>query len=209
MSRSGREKESVVAEQKTGWALIRALTSNHLAGPAIAPGLCFSGSHQMTVTSSSPTSTAPPPDDWLVRHVERQFREAAILATNTAVLLRALARAGISTVIVIFDCSADSGQVKSVEVRIGNTRVTFPDHRADILQLDCEEIEPRRYSMSLAAAVKTVFWDILAVKQHGRLHNNGALGEFTIDVPGDRIKLDHGEMRYESCVRAFEGGQNG
>lgn len=162
----------------------------------------------MTGTSSNHPSTVPSSDDWLVRHLERQFREAEILQANEAALLRALARAGISCVVVIFDGCADNAQIKSVEVRIGTTRVTFPDHQVEILQLDWHETEPRRHKMSLTAAVKTVFWDILAAKHCGHTDNDGGLGEFTIDVPENRITLDHDERRYKSCMYALEGEHN-
>ncbi len=163
----------------------------------------------MADISSNPSSTVPSPDDWLARRAERQFHEAEILQANKAALLRALARAGISIVVVIFDGCGDSAQIKSVEVRIGNTRVTFPGHQVDILQLDWDQTDPRCHKMSLTAAVRTIFWDILAATNCGCANDDGALSEFTIDVAGHRITLDHGEQRQDFYTQAFGGGDHG
>ncbi len=147
----------------------------------------------MTDTSSNSPSTTPSLDGWLARYTEHQRREAELLPANKAALLQALAQVGISIVVITFDGYADSGQIETIEAQAGDTPVTLPEHKVEILQLGWDETEPQRRQMSLSAAVETLFWDILSANHSGWENNDGGFGEFTIDVPGNLITLDYNE----------------
>ncbi len=147
----------------------------------------------MTDTSSNPSSTTPPPDDWRAQYNEHQRREAEIFTVNKTALLQALLAAGISIVVITFDGYADSGQIEHIEARAGETQVTLPKTDVHILQLVWGETEPRHFEMSLDAAVQTLFWDILSAKHDGWENNDGGFGEFTVNVSANRITLDYND----------------
>lgn len=151
----------------------------------------------------SDSSPSDPSSGTLLADYLEQLRALAALAeaarpANKATLFDALARAGITAVIVEFDGSCDDGQIESVAAQAGDAPVDLP---ADLITLR----EPRRDAAGLedrtcpvAEAIETLAYDFLEETHDGWEINDGAFGTFTFDVATHTIQLDHHERVMES-----------
>ena len=86
------------------------------------------------MSSIDPVST-PSTDtviDWADQDRQHAALAEAIRPANKAALFEALASAGITTVVLQFDGYGDSGQVESIEARIGENLVDLPDAKIEI-----------------------------------------------------------------------------
>ena len=113
---------------------------------------------------------------------------------NRTGLFDALAKVGITTVIVSFDGCGDSGQIENVAARIGDELVDLPSDAVAIANpeawgsaslLDAES--------SLTDLIDHLAFDFLAQTHSGWENNDGAYGEFTFDVATRTVTLDYNE----------------
>ena len=70
---------------------------------------------------------------WIAQYQDHARRAAEAWPANKAVLFDALARAGITSVIVNFDGYGDSGQIEQVEVRAGDATAELPAHQIEFV----------------------------------------------------------------------------
>jgi hypothetical protein len=122
----------------------------------------------------------------------------AIRPANKAALFDALASAGITTVVVEFDGGGDSGQVESIEARIGEDPVDLPDAKIEIAQALWGSPNIERSAFSMRDAIEQIAYDFLEETHYGWENNDGAYGEFTIDVAERLITLDFNERISEA-----------
>jgi hypothetical protein len=122
----------------------------------------------------------------------------AIRPANKAALFDALASAGITTVIIEFDGGGDSGQVESIEARIGEKLVDLPDAKIELAQSLWGSPNIERSAFSIRDAVEQIAYDFLEETHRGWENNDGAYGEFTIDVAERTITLDFNERISEA-----------
>lgn len=112
---------------------------------------------------------------------------------NRRVIFEALAAAVISKVHVTFDGIGDSGQMDSVRAWRGEEIVILPDMTVSIDQIPAGfigEYEPVTVALSLQEAVETLCYDCLDDEHGGWANNDGAFGEFRIDVAKGVIELE-------------------
>jgi hypothetical protein len=145
------------------------------------------------MSSIDPVST-PSSDivgDWAEKERQHRANVEAIRPANKAALFDALASAGITTVVVQFDGSCDSGQIESIEARIGGNSVHLPDAKFEIAQAHwgCSEIA--RSAFPIREAIEQLAYDFLEETHAGWEINDGAYGEFTFDVAARAITLDY------------------
>ncbi len=116
---------------------------------------------------------------------------------NKAAILAALAAAAITSVVVTFDGSGDSGQIESVDARTGETAAELPATDVTIGSplWDGSGVETR--ILPLAEAIEQLAYDLLEDTHDGWEINEGAFGEFSFDVAKGVIRLDYNE-RVES-----------
>ena len=131
------------------------------------------------------------------QHAARTRLADEVRPANKTALLDALAAAGISSVIVTFDGSGDSGQIEGVDARIGETATEVPATAVEIASplWDGSGIETR--TLPLAEAIEQLAYDLLQDTHDGWENNEGAFGEFTFDVAEAMIRLDYNE-RFET-----------
>jgi hypothetical protein len=151
------------------------------------------------MTDSSNTTPGPtsPLSEWEAQAALRTQLEAELFSLNKAVLLNALALAGVTQVVVTFDGYGDSGQIENVEVRAGDDDIAMPAAEIEIAEAVWGQSEPERSTVSLATAIESLAYDVLERTHCGWENNDGAYGDITFDIAEHRITLDYNE-RYTS-----------
>lgn len=115
------------------------------------------------------------------------------LPANKAALFEALAAGGITSVVVTFDGYGDSGQIESVDARIGDAAAELPTIDIEIATPAWDGSELHRRTLQLAEAVEQLAYAFLAETHGGWENNEGAYGEFTFDVEERAVRLDYNE----------------
>ena len=131
------------------------------------------------------------------QHAARTRLADEVRPANKTALLDALAAAGISSVVVTFDGSGDSGQIEGVDARIGDTATELPATAVEITSPLWEGAGLETRTLPLAEAIEQIAYDLLEEAHDGWENNEGAFGEFTFDVAEDVIRLDYNE-RFET-----------
>ena len=147
----------------------------------------------MTDTSDTTPQPAAPLSDWEMKAVTQAKLEAELFTLNKATLLNALALAGVTRVVVSFDGYGNSGQIENVEAQAGDDPVTMPGAAIEIAEAVWDQAEPRRSSVSIAAAVESLAYDVLEKTHCGWENNDGAYGDIIFDVAEETITLDYNE----------------
>lgn len=143
----------------------------------------------MTDNSNTAPAANPPLSEW-----EMQVAlQTQLFNLNKAVLLNALALAGVTHVVVTFDGYGDSGQIENVGVRAGVDDIAMPAASIEISEAVWGQSEPGRSTVSIATAVESLAYDVLERTHCGWENNDGAYGDITFDVEEHRIALDFNE----------------
>ena len=131
------------------------------------------------------------------QHAARTCLADDVHPANKSAILAALAAVGITSVVVTFDGSGDSGQIEGVDARIGDTATELPAINVEIASplWDGADVETR--TLPLAEAIEQLAYDLLEDTHDGWENNDGAFGEFTFDVAEGVIRLDYNE-RFET-----------
>ena len=145
-------------------------------------------------------SSAPDPTGFLREFDEKQRAyktlSESIHAANRDALFPVLAAVGITSILVRFDGSGDSGQIEEIDILAGEKPVSFPDGQVSIQRASWGASEPERTECSVNDAVETLVYAFLEETHGGWENNEGAYGEFTFNVAERTITLDYNE-RYE------------
>jgi hypothetical protein len=136
--------------------------------------------------------------DWLEQDRQHTALIEAIRPANKVALFEALAGAGITTVTVQFDGCGDSGQVESIEAKIGENLVDLPDAKIEIARSHWGQSEVERSALPIREAIEQLAYDFLEETHAGWENNDGAYGEFTFDVVARAITLDYNERITDS-----------
>ena len=113
---------------------------------------------------------------------------------NRAVLFDALAKVGITAVIVSFDGCGDSGQIENIEAKNA-------DDLVDLLSDAVAIAKPEAWGStnllqtegSLTELIEQLAYDFLSQTHSGWENNDGAYGEFTFDLAAGNVTLDYNE----------------
>jgi len=151
-------------------------------------------------TDTSQSDPQAREDAWTAQYKDHARRVAEAWPANKAVLLDALARAGITSVIVVFDGYGDSGQIEQIEIRAGD------DVLAELPPDQIEFVEPvfgapgedERSTHTVRDAIETLVYAFLEQTQSGWENDDGAYGDVTFDVGNRTITLDYNERHMES-----------
>lgn len=128
--------------------------------------------------------------DYLDKEETRKTLARSALAENKAAIFHSLAAAAITTVVVHFDGSGDSGQIEDIDVQGAADRVALPDGPIEIASADWGALELHRTPLSPSDAIEQVVYDLLEQTYGGWENNEGAYGDFTFDVAEQLITLD-------------------
>jgi hypothetical protein len=161
----------------------------------------------MTDTPTSDSSPATPPPSTatiLAQYAEQDARRAKLRPANKAVLFDALAAAGLTHVLVVFDGCGDSGQIEEVTARTGDQPATLPTGDIEIFNARWGEPEPEKQTLTVAAVIESLAYDVLSEVASGWENNDSAYGEFTFDVAERTITLDYNERHMDSDHTQFD-----
>jgi hypothetical protein len=131
--------------------------------------------------------------DWADKDRQHAALAEAIRPANKAALFEALASAGVTMVLVRFDGYGDSGQIESIEAKVGENPVDLPDAQVEIAKVCWGSSEIERSAFSIRDAIEQLAYDFLEETHDGWENNEGAYGEFTFDVAKRTITLDYNE----------------
>jgi hypothetical protein len=110
--------------------------------------------------------------------------------TNKAVIFAALSAAGIDVVNVTFDGEGDSGQIDNITARKSEAEVPIPEQAVTLQSVSWDGKEVSLREQSLCEAIEQLCYDYLEQEQGGWENNDGAFGEFTLDVAGKTVELE-------------------
>lgn len=147
----------------------------------------------MTDTSDTTRQPAAPLSDWEMKAAAQAKLEAELFTFNKAALFNALGLASVTRVVVSFDGYGDSGQIENVEAQAGDEPITMPAAAIEIAEAVWDQAEPKRSSVSIAAAVESLAYDVLERTHRGWENNDGAYGDIIFDVAEGVITLDYNE----------------
>jgi hypothetical protein len=147
------------------------------------------------MTDNPGPTPAPIPalSDWEQQGAAHAEHEAALFKRNKAVLLKALASARVTHVVVTFDGYGDSGQIENVEVRSGDDVVAMPPDQIDFVEAVWGQPAPQHASVTIADALERLAYDVLEKTHCGWENNDGAYGDVIFDVAEETITLDYNE----------------
>jgi hypothetical protein len=114
---------------------------------------------------------------------------------NKAAIFDALSAAAITEVLVEFDGEGDSGQIEMVTVVRNQEPVEMPEGAVTLLQASFGSPEPVLSECSIREGIETLCYDFLEDEHGGWENNDGAFGEFRLDVAKRAIQLEfHGRF---------------
>jgi hypothetical protein len=154
------------------------------------------------MTDSPITPDAPDTSSSYLRYLaeERAYAERAeaLRPANKAALFDALARAGITSVLVRFDGEGDSGQIEEIDAVCGETPAELPSGEIEIVEPVRGSLEARHITLSVRDAIETLAFNLLEETHGGWENEDGAWGDFTFDIAERTITLAYNERRMES-----------
>jgi hypothetical protein len=117
----------------------------------------------------------------------------SVRPANKAALFDALAAAGITSILVHFDGSGDSGQIEGIDATAGDQPAEIPNGNIEIAQVRWGSPDIERTTLSVRDAIENLTYDFLEQTHGGWENNEGAYGEFTFDVVQRTITLEYNE----------------
>jgi hypothetical protein len=109
---------------------------------------------------------------------------------NKAVIFEALSAAGIDLVNVTFDGEGDSGQIENIIARKGEVQIPISDQTVTVQSASWDGKEVTVREQSLGEAIEQLCYDFLEQEHGGWENNDGAFGEFTLDVAAKTVELE-------------------
>jgi hypothetical protein len=122
-----------------------------------------------------------------------KLHSAAVVTANglnKGAVFDALSATGITHVAVGFDGEGDQGQIEGAAAYAGDATVEFPATTVTLYRVQFGAEQPTTHEMSLREAVEELCYGYLEQEHGGWENNDGAFGEFTLDVADQRIDLD-------------------
>jgi len=109
---------------------------------------------------------------------------------NKAILFEALSAAGIDLVSVTFDGESDSGQIENVIARRGEAQIPIADQTITLQSASWDGNEVTLQLQTLREAIEQLCYDFLEQEHDGWENNDGAFGEFTLDIAAQTVELE-------------------
>ena len=109
---------------------------------------------------------------------------------NKAVIFEALSAAGIDLVNVTFDGEGDSGQIENIIARKGEVQIPISDQTVTVQSASWDGREVAFQELPLREAIEQLCYDFLEQEHGGWENNDGAFGEFTLDVAAKTVELE-------------------
>jgi len=118
----------------------------------------------------------------------KAFGEANVV--NKATVFDALAAVGITTIAVTFDGEGDSGQIENIVAYKSDVETPLPESRVKLKSIQWGDGRLSDDDLSLRDAVERLCYDFLEQEYDGWENNDGAFGEFSLDISRKTIDLE-------------------
>jgi len=129
--------------------------------------------------------------DTLMNSYERHSKALAKANEhNKAVVFDALAASCVTAVTVEFDGEGDSGQIEAVTACAGEIHVILPATRVTLHEASWQKETLTTAEKALSEAIEELCYAYLEQKHGGWEINDGAFGEFTLDVASRTVELE-------------------
>ncbi|MGC1687419.1 MAG: DUF6878 family protein [Candidatus Acidiferrales bacterium] len=109
---------------------------------------------------------------------------------NKAIVFDALAAAEITRVTVTFDGEGDSGQIDNIVAQRGDVVTEIPETTVTVQTGNWDGSEVRSNVVSISHAIERLCYDFLKQEYGGWENNDGAYGEFTLNVADRTVELE-------------------
>jgi hypothetical protein len=119
---------------------------------------------------------------------------------NKGAVFDILAKAHITQVLVEFDGEGDSGQINGVTAIRNRETVALPAITFNLQRLSFGDTEPATAEVALREAIETLCYDYLEVTHGGWENNDGAFGEFRLDVATRMVELEFNARYIETST---------
>jgi len=134
-------------------------------------------------------------ETWNANYERVQKARKELGQINKAAIFTALAAAGIDHVLATFDGVGDQGQIDDVTASRNEQPVDLPNVKVTLLQASWDKAEPDISEAGLREAIETLCYDFLEEDHAGWEINDGAFGEFRLDVAAMTVELEF-NMRF-------------
>jgi hypothetical protein len=91
---------------------------------------------------------------------------------------------------VAFDGEGDSGQIESIIAYKSDAETPLPRHAVTLKAVDWNGVQQPDDALSLPEAVERLCYDFLEQAHGGWENNDGAFGEFILNVTDRTVSLD-------------------
>jgi hypothetical protein len=115
---------------------------------------------------------------------------AKLSQANKGAVFDVLVATNITLISVEFDGEGDSGQITGLLAFRNDERVELPATNLTIQQVSYGDAEPVTAESPLQEAIETLCYDLLEESNGGWENNDGAYGEFRLDVATRTIELE-------------------
>ena len=136
--------------------------------------------------------------DYNARCLKLKEEAHARMKTNRSRISKALKRLGATHVVVSYSGSGDSGQIDEVEIRKGDSTLEPTKSALSLCSTSKWDSENSRWIENmktkrkpLKEALEDFAYDWIESEYAGWENNDGASGEFTINVASDEFRLSH------------------
>jgi hypothetical protein len=111
-------------------------------------------------------------------------------AHNKTQLFDALAAAGATHVCVSFDGEGDSGQIDNIAAYKGDEVLPLPERKLAFQSVSYDGNPVPIAELDLTEAIERLCYGYLSEEHGGWENNDGAFGEFTLDVASRTVELE-------------------
>jgi len=129
-------------------------------------------------------------DDFETRYARQRELCARANELNKTILFDALTPAGITHIHVEFDGCEDSGQIDDITAWAGEKTVDFPSGNITLHSAEWGQDDLTSKTRPIREAVEDLCYGCLEQTHAGWENNDGAYGEFQIDVAKRTIELE-------------------
>jgi hypothetical protein len=140
------------------------------------------------------------PDNVMSKYERHRRARAKLSQANKRIVFDALAAANITLVHVEFDGEGDSGQIESVIALRGDERAELPATTVTIQQVAWAETKASTKQATLEDAIESLCYDFLEETHDGWENNDGAYGDFRLDVATRTIELEFNGRFTDTCT---------
>ena len=129
-------------------------------------------------------------ETWNTNYERVQKARKELGQINKAVIFAALAAVGIELVLATFDGVGDQGQIGDVTASRNDQPADLPDAKVPLLQASWDKADHEISEVGLREAIETLCYHFIEEDHGGWENNDGAFGEFRLDVAARTVGLE-------------------